>query len=111
MLLAYPDFFAAGIPCSAITPPTAAEVSKLCDTSVWMINCDIDFWAGAKTSSIKPVFNAIKKSSHRKDGVRLTSLSQVVLANGEKQGSGWRGALQKGTLGLPPLALPRGGAP
>ena len=87
MLLAYPDFFAAGIPCSAVTPPTAAEVSKLRDTSVWMINCDIDFWAGAKTSSIKPVFNAIKKSSHRKDGVRLTSLSQVVLANGKKQGS------------------------
>lgn len=87
MLLAYPDFFAAGIPCSAVSPPTAAEVSKLCDTSVWMINCDIDFWAGAMTSTIKPVFNALKKSSNRKDGVRLTSLSQAVLANGNKQGS------------------------
>ncbi len=87
MLLDYPDFFAAGIPCSAITPPTALGVSDLTDTSVWMINCDIDFWAGAKTSSIKPVFNKLKQITNRKQGIRLTTLSEVVLANGEKQGS------------------------
>ncbi len=87
MLLAYPDFFAAGVPCSAITPPTAVGVEALADTSVWMINCDIDFWAGAKTSNIRPVFNALKDITNRKEGIRLTSLSQVVLANGNKQGS------------------------
>lgn len=88
MVLTYPDFFAAAIPCSAVTPPTATEASeKLYDTSVWMINCDIDYWAGAKSSVMTPVYNSLCKSTNRKDGIRYTRLSEVVLANGKKQGS------------------------
>ncbi len=87
MLLAYPDFFAAGIPCSAITPPTSLEVMKLTDTSVWMVNCDIDYYLSARTSNIKPLYNTLCDNTNRKDGIRLTSLSQAVFAGGYKHGT------------------------
>ncbi len=87
MLLAYPSFFAAGLPCSAISPPTPVEVATLKNTSVWTFNCDIDFWQGAKTGAIKPVFDALVLSTSRKDGIRMTSVTEVVLADGTKQGS------------------------
>ncbi len=86
MLLNYPDYFAAGVPCAAITPPSALSVSSLTDTSVWSFNCDIDYYAGAKTSNIRSVINKLSDVSNRREGIRLTSLSQAVLADGTKQG-------------------------
>ncbi len=87
MVLGYPDYFAAAIPCSAVTPPTAVDVKKLTDTSVWMVNSENDFWVGARANNIKPVFNSLKDVTNRPDGIRSTTLSDVVLASGKKQGS------------------------
>ncbi len=87
MLLEYPKFFAAGLPCSAITPPTSIEVVDLTDTSVWCFNCDTDFWLTARSEVIKPVFDTLSDKSNRKEGIRLTTLTETVLADGTKQGS------------------------
>ncbi len=84
MLITYPAFFAAGVPCAAITPPTPIEASVLTDTSVWMFNSDIDYYLSARTEAIRPVFNQLKQISNRKSGIRLTSFSEVVLSYGEK---------------------------
>lgn len=85
MLNAYPDFFAAAIPSSAITQPAASTLSKLKDTSVWIFCCDKDNYPGGRTEFAMSSFGGLKDITARPDGVRITYMSEAVLANGNKK--------------------------
>ena len=85
MVTKYPDFFAAAMPIASLYNPTSGEIEKLSNTSVWLFNCDKDFYASATTSMSKTTFNYLNEITNRPDGVRLTSFTEAVWASGAKQ--------------------------
>ena len=87
MVTKYPDFFAAAMPIASLYNPTAGEISKLSNTSIWMFSCDKDFYASATTSMTEVSFDNLKAITNRPDGIRLTAFTEAVLASGVKKGS------------------------
>lgn len=85
MVTKYPDFFAAAMPIASLYNPTSLEIEKLDDTSIWLFNCDKDFYISATTSMAKNTFNYLKDITNRPDGIRLTSFTEAVWASGAKQ--------------------------
>lgn len=85
MLARYPGFFAAGLPLASITQPATLELDSLQDTSVWIMCCDIDNYVGGRTTAARETFNYLKSITHRKSGIRITNMTQAVLANGAKK--------------------------
>lgn len=85
MLGAYPDYFAAAIPASAISQPSSATIAKLKDVSIWIFSCDKDFYAGGTTTNAMTTFDALNTQTARPEGVRITWMSEAVLANGNKK--------------------------
>ncbi len=85
MATAYPNFFAAVIPASALLQPSTSSMQLLKDVSVWIFCCDKDPYPTSGTTSAKPVFNALKSITNRPEGVRLTTFSQAVLPDWSKK--------------------------
>ena len=88
MLTAYPGFFAAGLPLAAITQPTVSGLNKLTDTSVWIFTSDNDPYIINETDDVKPNFDYLCGISNRPEGLRMTSFSQAVFADGTKKMDG-----------------------
>lgn len=87
MVTKYPGFFAAAMPIASLYNPTAGEIAKLSDTSIWMFSCDKDYYLSAATSMAKTNLEELKKVTNRPYGVRLTSFSQAVFADNTKHHS------------------------
>lgn len=85
MVTKYPDFFAAAMPIAALYNPTTSELSKLSNTSIWMFNCDIDYYTTARTSMAQVSFDYLRDITNRLDGVRLTAFSQAIWSSNVKQ--------------------------
>lgn len=85
MVTRYPDFFAAAMPIASLYNPTANEMAKLSNTSIWMFSCDKDFYASAKTPMAKANFDYLKEITNRPEGVRLTSFTEAVWESNVKQ--------------------------
>ena len=85
MATAYPNFFAAVIPGSALLQPSTTSMQLLKDVSVWIFCCDKDPYVSAQTVSAKPVFNALKSVTNRPQGVRISVFSQAVLPDYSKK--------------------------
>lgn len=85
MATAYPNFFAAVIPASALLQPSTTAMQLLKDVSVWIFCCDLDPYATSGTVSAKPVFNALKSVTNRPAGVRISTFTQAVLPDGSKK--------------------------
>ena len=85
MATAYPNFFAAVVPASALIQPSVSNMKLLKDVSVWIFCSDKDPYPTSGTSSARPVFNELKSVTNRKQGVRLTTFSEAVLPDGSKK--------------------------
>lgn len=85
MLNAYPDYFAAALVGSAISQPSAATIAKLKDVSVWIFCCDKDIYPMGRTENAMSSFSALKSNTARPEGIRITWMSEAVLANGNKK--------------------------
>ncbi len=85
MVTKYPDFFAAAMPIAPLYNPTSGEIESLSDTSIWMFNCDQDFYASAKTSMAEVTFDYLRSVTNRPEGVRLTAFSEAVWSSNVKQ--------------------------
>ncbi len=85
MATAYPNFFAAVVPASALIQPSVSNMKLLKDVSVWILCSDKDPYPTSGTSSARPVFNELKSVTNRKQGVRLTTFSEAVLPDGSKK--------------------------
>lgn len=78
MLSEYADFFAAGLPAAAIYQPAKIDLKSLGNMSVWMFNCDIDYYPGGKTSAAMETFNYLKEISSKPENVRMTNFSSAI---------------------------------
>ena len=85
MATAYPNFFAAVIPASALLQPSTSAMQLLKDVSVWIFCCDKDPYPTSGTTAARPVFNALQSVTNRKESVRLTAFTQAVLPDGNKK--------------------------
>lgn len=85
MVTKYPDFFAAAMPIAAISNPSASELSNLSNTSIWMFNCDKDFYTSARTSMAEVSFDYLKSITNRPEGVRLTAFTEAIWSSNVKQ--------------------------
>ena len=92
MLTAYPGFFAAGLPLAAIIQPTVSGLNKLTDTSVWIFTSDNDPYIINETDDVKPNFDYLCGVSRRPEGLRMTSFTQAVFADGTKKMDGGKPA-------------------
>ena len=85
MVTRYPDFFAAAMPIASLYNPTAGEIAKLSNTSIWMFNCDKDFYASATTSMAQATFDYLQEITNRPEGIRLTAFTEAVWPSNTKQ--------------------------
>ncbi len=81
MLAQYPSFFAAGLPLASVMQPTTVQMRKLANVSVWMMTSDNDPYPLGGSEDAMTTFNYFKETSNRKDGVRITTFSDVVFAD------------------------------
>lgn len=81
MIAQYPSFFAAGLPLASVLQPSAAQMSKLSNVSVWMMASDNDPYPLGGSEDAMTSFNYLAASTTRKDGVRITTFSDVVFAD------------------------------
>lgn len=85
MLSRYPGFFAAGLPLASITQPAALELGGLKNTSIWIMCCDIDYYAGGRTTAARETFNYLNSITNRKSGLRITNMTEAVFSDGSKK--------------------------
>ncbi len=85
MVTRYPEFFAAAMPIAPLYNPTTSELAKLSNTSIWMFNCDKDFYVTAQTSMAEVSFDYLKSITNRPEGVRLTAFTQAIWSSNIKQ--------------------------
>ncbi len=85
MVTKYPDFFAAAMPVASLYNPSTTEMQKLKNTSIWIFSCDKDFYTSAATAVAEENFEYLSSITDRPDGVRMTSFSQAVFADGSKK--------------------------
>ena len=86
MLLAYPDFFAAGMPLAAIYQPrTTAQMDKLKNVALWIFTSDHDPYLINETADVRPTFDYIAGISGKRRALRMTSFSEAFYADGTKK--------------------------
>lgn len=84
MLSSYPDFFAAGLPAASMYQPTVNDLNKLNNVSVWMFSSDKDPYPLSESSDTKLAFDYLKGTTNRKSGIRFTTFTEAVFADGTK---------------------------
>lgn len=87
---AYPDFFAAMIPICGVYTPTTVELDKWKDLSVWFVACTQDPYVSANAATVKTSFNYLSSVTNRKDGVRMTTSTNAVWADGTQSTGSWK---------------------
>lgn len=81
MISQYPNFFAAGLPLSSVMQPTVSQMNQIANVSVWMMASDKDPYPLGGSEDAMTSFNYLKGTTNRKDGIRITTFSDVVFAD------------------------------
>lgn len=81
MISQYPDFFAAGLPLASVMQPSVSQINQLSNVSVWMMASDNDPYPLGQSEDALASFNYLAGTTKRKDGIRLTTFSDVVFAD------------------------------
>ena len=83
---AYPNFFAAAVPISAVVQD-ASQVKALSSMAVWFFANEQDTYVSANVASTRNSFNTLKDVAENKSRVRFTAVSKAVTPSGAAVGT------------------------
>lgn len=81
MIGQYPKYFAAGLSLASVVQPTVSQLNQIANVSVWMMAGNKDPYPLGGGEDAMTSFNYLKGITNRKDGVRITTFSDVVFAD------------------------------
>ena len=78
---AYPDYFAAAVPVSAVDQTAASGLNGM---AVWFFANEKDSYVSANVAATRSTFNSVAAAAKNKAAIRFTAVSQAVDAYGNK---------------------------